>query len=190
MRSRAVVLLVTAALAIAACARRPAPPGDMQRISDERLRAGLSAALARVSPDGGLAGGAHVYRGRGFVVGFVSGDAERLAVLDAARGVDGLGVVEGYLPARPASLRPLTEDRATRARVLHALARAGFAAGAVTAEVLGGQVVLLGVVGDAAAEADAVRASRAVDGVRGVRSFLVVPDAEDAAALPPAERAR
>lgn len=162
----------------------PAPEPLGERLADDELSVKLRKALfdqgqgevLRVSP--------YVYRGHVYLVGWVSGAAERARVLDVARQLAGSRPVDGYLPERPAGsagqrLAGDTDDDVVVAQVRSALARVpGMVLPHVTVASLDGHVVLLGVLASTDDVAQAEAAATSVASVTGVTNFLLVAGAQ------------
>lgn len=132
-----------------------------------------AAAAGRVSP--------HVYMDRVFLVGFVQSEEERSLLEAAARGVEGVREVDGYLPVKSADAASWTTETMNDAEVKTELA-AALAADMRTAKlrvdtsVLAGHIVLLGVVGSESERQDAMRVAANIAGADRVTNFLLLPD--------------
>jgi osmotically-inducible protein OsmY len=142
---------------------------------DDRLKISLREALLAAAPNSAVHVTPYVYMGHAYLVGFVSGDAERQSVVSAAQGVAGVRSVTTYLPPQPATSQTAT-DLEIEGEVKAALAAAGDRVTQIDLDVLAGQVVLLGVVADQAAIDAAVSAAQSVSGVTGVTNFLLLPE--------------
>jgi hyperosmotically inducible protein len=142
-------------------------------VREALLQADASAA-ARISP--------HVYMARVFLVGFVQSDDERSLLETAARGVEGVRDVDGYLPLSSTQSSAATEavdDAGIKAELAAALAADMRTAKLrVDTSVVAGHVVLLGVVGSESERADALSVAANVAGADHVTSFLLLPDPE------------
>jgi hyperosmotically inducible protein len=147
------------------------------QIEDHRLKASLreallasdAAAVVHVTP--------YAYMGHAYLVGFVDDAAQRQTLITAARGVDGERSLDTYLPDRPAESQT-TRDLEIKGEVKAALAVSGDRVTQIDLEVLGGQVVLLGVVSSQDAIDSAAAAAQGVGGVTGVTNFLLLPEPE------------
>ncbi len=145
------------------------------QVNDDRLKASLRAALLTTDAAAAVHITPYAYMGHAYLVGFVDSAAQRQAVAAAAHGVEGVRSLEIYLPDRPAESQTAS-DLATTAEVKTALALGGDRVTQIDVEVLAGQAVLLGIVGSQEAIDAAVAAAQGVEGVRGVTSFLLLPE--------------
>jgi hyperosmotically inducible periplasmic protein len=142
------------------------------RVREALLHADAAAA-GRIAP--------HVYMDRVFLVGFVESEEERSLVEAAARGVEGVREVDGYLPVESADAASWTTKTMNDAEIKTELA-AALAADLRTAKlrvdtsVLAGHILLLGVVGSESEREDAVRVAANIAGADRVTSFLLLPD--------------
>jgi hyperosmotically inducible protein len=183
------LLLVLALLPLAACGLWSSPgrgrrggggaEAEIPRVEDSLLATKLREALAEAD---GLAGASitpHVYMGHVFLVGFVTTSAQHDTATEAARDVEGVRSVNGYLPIRAGAdvaRADAPDDAAIEAKVKAELARSGQPVARVDMDVLDGHVVLLGVVSSQEAAAAVSAAARRVSGVKGVTSFLLLPE--------------
>ncbi|MBM4265598.1 MAG: BON domain-containing protein [Deltaproteobacteria bacterium] len=151
------------------------PEKPMELVQDKRLRTQLREALLVADPDGVLSISPYVFLGHAFLVGWVDSPAERMKLVDAARGVGGLRSLDVYLPEKPANVST-SADEELKLKVEEAITLESSAQRMnVSIQVLAGHVVLLGAVrsGEEIQSADA--AARAVPGVTGITSYLLVP---------------
>jgi len=176
----AVLLIVTAGCGGArpyrAMARAATSEEDVfAQVQDKELKIQLREALA-ARGESPLDITPYVYMERGFVVGFVGDGAQREGVLGAAQGVPGLRSLQSYLPDRPTT-SSTANDVATKANVKAAFVpHREIGVTHVDIEVLAGHVVLLGVVGSEEARESAVTVATGVSGVKGVTTFLLLPE--------------
>jgi osmotically-inducible protein OsmY len=154
------------------------------QVGDQRLKTSLREALLTADASSVLHVSPYVYMGHGYLVGFVSGDAQRQTLIAAAQGVAGLRSLETYLPEDPGTSET-TSDFTIKGEVKAALALGFNRITQIDIEVLAGQVVLLGVVSDQQAIDSAVAAAQGVSGVTGVTNFLLLPEAQYEKALRP-----
>jgi osmotically-inducible protein OsmY len=154
------------------------------QVSDQRLKTSLREAVLTTDSSAVLHVSPYVYMGHGYLVGFVSSDAQRQSLIAAAQGVAGLRSLDTYLPNEPAD-SPTASDFAIKGQVKAALALGLNRVTQIEIEVLAGQVVLLGVVSDQEAVNSAVSAAQEVSGVTGVTNFLLLPEAQYEKALRP-----
>ncbi len=162
-------------------ARSPEQP--LVFVQDKRLKTNLRKALLLAEPETALSVKPYVAGGHGYLVGWVTDDAQRSALEAAARGVPGLLSIAVYLPPKPTGedAPSATADLTLKAKVVAAI---GIASGAertnIAVEVVGGHAVLLGAVHSAADIQAAVKAATETSGISGVTNFLHVPLAADA----------
>jgi osmotically-inducible protein OsmY len=154
------------------------------QVDDQRLKTSLREAILTTDAAAALEVTPYVYMGHGYLVGFVSGDAQRQSLVAAAQRVSGLRSLDTYLPDQPADSQT-TSDFAIKGEVKAALAVGLNRVTQIDLEVLAGQVVLLGVVSDQGAIDSAVAAAQGVSGVTGVTNFLLLPEAQYEKALRP-----
>jgi len=139
----------------------------------EALAATDAAAVVHVSP--------HVYMDRVFLVGFVDSEDQRSRLEAAARGVEGVRDVDGYLPVRSPDTGSWTSATMNDAE-LKAELTAALAADLRTAklrvdtEVVAGHIVLLGVVGSDSERDAAERVAKGIVSPDHVTSFLLLPE--------------
>jgi osmotically-inducible protein OsmY len=104
--------------------------------------------------------------------------------LSAAKGVEGLRSINGYLPVKEASPNDSTvpnaaSDLTVKAEIKSALAlTAGVVPSRVNVEVLDGQAVLLGVVSGRDERLSAEQATKGVKEVKGITNWLLLPEQE------------
>jgi osmotically-inducible protein OsmY len=133
-----------------------------------------SAAVLHVTP--------HVYTDRVFLVGFVESEDQRSRLQEAAKTVEGVREVDGYLPIRSPTAGGDWTAETARDGELKAELTAALAADTRTAklrietEVLAGQIVLLGVVASELERGTATRVAENIAGADHVTSFLLLPD--------------
>jgi len=154
------------------------------QVGDQHLKTSLREAILATDASATLKVTPYAYMGHGYLVGFVSGDAQRQSLVAAAQGVSGLRALDIYLPDQPADSQT-TSDFAIKGEVKAALALGLNRVTQIDLEVLAGQVVLLGVVSDQSAIDSAVGAAHGVSGVTGVTNFLLLPEAQYEKALRP-----
>ena len=158
------------------------PQSPMAFVDDKRLKANLRKALLLAAPDTALSISPYVAGGHGYLVGWVTDDAEREKLENAARGVPGLISLAVYLPRKPTGdgAPNSSADLALKTKLMAALRLAmGPDQANVAVDVLGAHAVLVGVVSSTAKIQQAGQVARGTDGVAGVTSFLTVPLAVD-----------
>ena len=186
---RAAGLAVIVALALTACGDMPlhlrgwhsarSERSHTPQVDDRVLETNVRTALARSPRLDGASITPYVYMGHVFLVGFVVAPDQHDTATDAAREVEGVRSVNGYLPIRSRSDGSLSleaSDQAIEGQVKAALALAGQAVTHVELDVLDGHVVLLGVVASQEVAAAATATAREVNGVKGVTNFLLLPE--------------
>jgi osmotically-inducible protein OsmY len=157
----------------------PAPEPLGERLADDELAVELRKALLEQGQGEVVHVSPYVYRGHVYVVGWVSGAAERDRVLALAKQKAGTRPVDSYLPERPAGttgqkLSGDTADDVVVEQVRSALARVpAMVLPHVTVVSLAGHVVLLGVVASEDDVAQAEAAATGVPSVTGVTNFLL-----------------
>lgn len=117
------------------------------------------------------------FYGRVFVVGYAESDVEREKVKDIARRVNGVNSVEVYLPMRNAEsgVGESAGDAAITAKVRASIiADKSLFSTQFEIVTLNGRVVLLGVVSREQDRTQAMHIAHEIDGVRGVKSFIIV----------------
>ena len=150
---------------------------------DQRLRLQLRQAILLNQAYEGLTISPFVYMERGFVVGFVEDSEQASGVLDAARTVQGLRSLYGYLPVgkqvseenedASGSLSDITISTEVKANL--ALVP-DIVSSQIDIKVLAGNVVLLGVVASEKVKNAAETEARLVSGVTGVTNLLLLPE--------------
>jgi hyperosmotically inducible protein len=182
------VTTVLAAHTLTACAGGARPYRAMAKAASseesvfsqaEDHRLGIALREALVGQGLGMGVKPYVHMGHVYLVGFVSGEAERQNALAAARGVEGVRSVDSYLPDRPAGGSTEASDLTLEGEVKAALVLdQDQPVTRIDLEILAGHVVLLGVVSsEEARQAVAADVAR-VNGVSGVSNFLLVPEAD------------
>jgi len=150
---------------------------------DNRLKLQLREAIFLDQTYLSLAISPYVYMERGFVVGSVESIEQAEGILRAARIVQGLRSLYGHLPVRNevteeneetgGSLSDLTITTEVKANLVLV---PGIWASQIEIQVLGGDVVLLGVVASEEVRGAAEREARLVSGVNGVTNLLLLPE--------------
>lgn len=149
---------------------------------DQRLKLQLREAIFLDQTYAGLAISPYVYMERGFVVGSVKDRQEADAIMQAARGVDGLRSVYGHLPVKGDSSEGETVNEALSDVTLATTVKTNLALvpdvlpSQIEVKVLSGEVVLLGVVASDKVKGAAEREARLVSGVKGVTNLLLLPE--------------
>jgi osmotically-inducible protein OsmY len=149
---------------------------------DHRLKAELRTALVSEEGLAGLSLTPEVFMERGYVVGHVDTPAQADAVQRVARSVSGLRSVDVYLPVtqgQSTNESSIASDLALKAEIASALRLApGVVATRITTSVVDGHVVLLGVVSDEEERRRAASAVTAVNGVKGITNWLLLPESD------------
>jgi hyperosmotically inducible protein len=150
---------------------------------DQRLKLHLREAILLDQTYAGLEISPYVYMERGFVVGSVETVEQADGILRAARTVQGLRSLYGHLPVRKevteeneetgGSISDLTITTEVKANLVLV---PGILASQIEIQVLGGDVVLLGVVASEEVRGAAEREARLVSGVKGVTNLLLLPE--------------
>ena len=154
---------------------------------DQRLKLRLREAILIDQTYAALSISPHVYMERGFVVGLVDSAEQADGILRAARTVQGLRSLEGYLPVRkqvpegPDGNNEETEesssDLAIKAEIKAKLALApNIVSSQISYDVLEGNVVFLGVVPTEEMRDKAKREALKINGVTEVTNFLLLPE--------------
>ncbi len=145
---------------------------------DKRLSLQVREALAETDAAAAIHVSPHVYMDRAFLVGFVQSEDQRSQLEAAAKRVEGIREVDGYLPLKTTD----TESWTTRDAELKAELTAALAADLRTAklridpEVVAGHIVLLGVVGSESEREAARNVAENIAAPDRVTSFLLLPD--------------
>ena len=148
---------------------------------DKRLSVQVGEALAAIDAAAVVHVSPHVYMDRVFLVGFVDSEDERSRLEAAARGVEGVRDVDGYLPVRSPDTGSWTSATMNDAE-LKAELTAALAADLRTAklrvdtEVVAGHIVLLGVVGSDSERDAAEQVAKGIVSPDQVTSFLLLPE--------------
>lgn len=119
----------------------------------------------------------YCYYGRVFVVGYAESDAERDRVREIARRVQGVNSVEIHLPMRStdSGVGESASDAAITAQVrANIIADKSLFSTQFDIVTLNGRVILLGVVRREQDRSQVIRIAHEVEGVRGVKSFIIV----------------
>jgi hyperosmotically inducible protein len=149
---------------------------------DKRLSLEVRQALGRVDAAAIVHISPHVYMDRVFLVGFVDSEEQRSQLETAARGVEGVRDVDGYLPVRSdtqGSTTATVDDAELKAELAAALAAdLRTTKLRVDTEVVAGHVVLLGVVGSDSERDAVVQVADGIVSPNRVTSFLLLPDPE------------
>jgi osmotically-inducible protein OsmY len=146
------------------------------QVGDDRLKMSLREAILASDAAAEVHVTPYVYMGHAYLVGFVDSAAARQKLTDAAQGVAGLRSLNTYLPDQPAESQTAS-DLSWEGKVKTALALDRERVTQIDVQVLGGDVVLLGVVSDQTTIDSAVAAAQGVSGVTGVTNFLLLPEA-------------
>jgi hyperosmotically inducible protein len=153
------------------------PPAQAR---DHRLKMDLRAVLVSEQALAGLTLTPDVFMERGYVIGHVETADQAEAVRRIAHGVPGLRSVDVYLPvtqAQSTDESSIASDLTLKAEIATALRlEPGIVATRITATVLDGHVVLLGVVSHEEERRRAVEAVSGVKGVKGVTNWLLLPE--------------
>ena len=168
--------------AMAKAARSELSPIALAR--DQRLKLRLREAIFVDQTFAALSISPHVYMERGFVVGLVDSAEQADGILKAARTVQGLRSVEGYLPVRKlvpegndADTGESSSDLTIKAEIKAKLALApNIVSSQISYDVLEGNVVLLGVVATEEMREKAERETFKISGVTDVTNFLLLPE--------------
>lgn len=186
---RARVLAILGLVLLVACS--DAPPhrrmgrdhrdehSERTQVDDRTLTDNLRSALADTDQLDGAKITPHVYMGHVFLVGFVTHSDQQGEATKAVQDVDGVRSVGAYLPVRSESAKGtsnVASDTVLEEKVKAALALSGQPVTRVDTQVLDGHVVLMGVVRSQEAVSAATAAARSVSGVKGVTSFLLLPE--------------
>ena len=151
---------------------------------DQRLKLRLREAILVNETFAALSISPHVYMERGFVVGLVDTAEQADGILKAARSVQGLRSLEGYLPVRKQvpegndkETGESSSDLAIKAEIKAKLALApNIVSSQIDYDVLEGNVVFLGVVASEEMRDKAQREALKISGVTDVTNFLLLPE--------------
>jgi hyperosmotically inducible protein len=149
--------------------------------NDKRLSLQVREAIAATDAGAVVHVSPHVYMDRVFLVGFVDSQDQRSRLEAAARGVEGVRDVDGYLPVRSQDTGSWStatmNDAELKAELTAALAADMRTAKLrVETEVVAGQIVLLGVVGSDSERDAAKRVAEGIVSPDHVTSFLLLPE--------------
>ena len=151
---------------------------------DQRLKLQLRKAILLDETYASLSISPHVFMERGFVVGLVESAEQAEGILKAARTVQGLRSLEGYLPVRKQAPEGNNEetgesrsDLTIKAEIKAQLALApNIVSSQIAFDVLDGNVVLLGVVASKEMRDKAQREALKISGVTDVTNLLLLPE--------------
>ncbi|HTF33805.1 MAG TPA: BON domain-containing protein [Myxococcota bacterium] len=149
--------------------------------NDKRLLLEVRKALAETDAAAVVHVSPHAYMDRVFLVGFVESEDQRSRLEAAAKGVEGVREVDGYLPVKSADPESWTAATMRDAELKTELT-AALAADMRTAklrvdtEIVAGHIVLLGVVGSESERDAAIRVAEKIADADHVTSFLLLPD--------------
>jgi hyperosmotically inducible protein len=178
MRTLAVTLLASVALAVSACSATRTQKTAGEQIDDTVVTTKVKAALIGNPTTKARQIDVEVFRGVVQLNGFVDSAAEKSEAARVARAVDGVSSVRNNLAVRPsgsATLGEAVDDATLTTKVKAALAAdPQTKAHQINVAAASGVVQLSGFVNSASAKSAATEAARSVEGVKSVRNELDV----------------